>query len=121
MFRVVRCLAGAVIVTVGDCYEKVKELVLKTAKKVVVGNGLDPATTMGPVISAQAKERILSDIETAINELQQASVALAQHVQAAAEAEATGGETSAPAEEASSDDEVIDAEFEAKETEEAKE
>jgi len=63
-----RCLAGAVIVTVGDCYEKVKELVLKTAGNVVVGNGLDPATTMGPVISAQAKERILSDIETAITE-----------------------------------------------------
>ncbi len=63
-----RCLAGAVIVTVGDCYEKVKELVLKTAENVVVGNGLDPGTTMGPVISAGAKERILSDIETAINE-----------------------------------------------------
>ncbi len=63
-----RCLAGAVIVTVGDCYDKVKELVLKTAKNVVVGNGLDPATGMGPVISAQAKERILSDIETAVGE-----------------------------------------------------
>jgi malonate-semialdehyde dehydrogenase (acetylating)/methylmalonate-semialdehyde dehydrogenase len=63
-----RCLAGAVIVTVGDCYEQVKELVIKTAGNVVVGSGLDPAATMGPVISAQAKERILGDIETAINE-----------------------------------------------------
>jgi malonate-semialdehyde dehydrogenase (acetylating)/methylmalonate-semialdehyde dehydrogenase len=63
-----RCLAGAVIVTVGDCYEQVKELVVKYAGKVVAGNGLDPATTMGPVISAQAKERILSDIQTAIDE-----------------------------------------------------
>ncbi len=57
-----------------------------------------------------------SAIDTAVNELQQASVGLAQHVQAAEgaspadappESEATGG----------SDDEVIDAEFEAKEAE----
>lgn len=63
-----RCLAGAVIVSVGDCYEKVKELVIKEAQNVIVGNGLDPTTTMGPVISARAKERILSDIETAVKE-----------------------------------------------------
>jgi malonate-semialdehyde dehydrogenase (acetylating)/methylmalonate-semialdehyde dehydrogenase len=63
-----RCLAGAVIVTVGNCYEEVKGLVLKEAENVVVGNGLDPNTTMGPVISARAKERILSDIETAVSE-----------------------------------------------------
>ena len=63
-----RCLAGAVIVAVGDCYEKVKELVIREAQNVIVGNGLDLTTTMGPVISAQAKERILSEIETAVSE-----------------------------------------------------
>ncbi|MCP5054216.1 MAG: CoA-acylating methylmalonate-semialdehyde dehydrogenase [bacterium] len=63
-----RCLAGAVIVTVGDSHQEVRDLVLDAANNVVVGNGLDPQTTMGPVISQQAKERIHSDIETAIDE-----------------------------------------------------
>lgn len=63
-----RCLAGSVLVAVGDCYDTVKELVIKEAKNVIVGNGLDPEVTMGPVISAEAKERILGDIETAVSE-----------------------------------------------------
>jgi malonate-semialdehyde dehydrogenase (acetylating)/methylmalonate-semialdehyde dehydrogenase len=63
-----RCLAGAVIVTVGDAHNEVRELVLKAAKNVVVGNGLEPGTTMGPVISQQAKDRIHRDIQTAIEE-----------------------------------------------------
>jgi malonate-semialdehyde dehydrogenase (acetylating)/methylmalonate-semialdehyde dehydrogenase len=63
-----RCLAGSVIITVGDCHEQVKEIVVEAAKKVVPGDGLDPKTTMGPVISAKAKERILANIETAVSE-----------------------------------------------------
>jgi len=58
-----RCLAGSILIGVGENYEKLKEAVLKEAKKVVVGEGLDPKTTMGPVISLNAKERILADIE----------------------------------------------------------
>ncbi|VAX42072.1 Chaperone protein DnaK [hydrothermal vent metagenome] len=64
----------------------------------------------------------VSAIETAINELQQASVALAQHVQAAAEAEVAGGtEAEASTESASNDDDVIDAEFESKDEDDEKE
>jgi malonate-semialdehyde dehydrogenase (acetylating)/methylmalonate-semialdehyde dehydrogenase len=63
-----RCLAGSVIITVGDCHEQVKELVVEAAKKVVAGDGLDAKTTMGPVISARAKERILADIDAAVGE-----------------------------------------------------
>ncbi|HIG70939.1 MAG TPA: aldehyde dehydrogenase family protein, partial [Myxococcales bacterium] len=41
---------------------------LKEISKVVVGNGLDAKTTLGPVISKEAKERILKDIDTALAE-----------------------------------------------------
>ena len=63
-----RCLAGSVLVGVGDAYDKLKEQVLKEISKVVVGNGLDSKTTLGPVISKEAKERILKDIDTALEE-----------------------------------------------------
>ena len=58
-----RCLAGSVLVGVGDAYDKLKDQVLKEVSKVVVGNGLDAKTTLGPVISKEAKERILKDID----------------------------------------------------------
>lgn len=63
-----RCLAGSILVGVGSAYPKMKELAVKYAKEIVVGDGLDPKTTMGPVITAQAKQRILNDIEQAIKE-----------------------------------------------------
>lgn len=61
-----RCLAGSVLIGIGDAYDKMKDLAVKYAREIVVGNGLDPKTTMGPVITAQAKERILKDIEAGI-------------------------------------------------------
>jgi malonate-semialdehyde dehydrogenase (acetylating)/methylmalonate-semialdehyde dehydrogenase len=63
-----RCLAGSLLVGVGPAYTKMKELAIKYAKGIVVGDGLDPRTTMGPVVTAQAKARILNDIEQAIKE-----------------------------------------------------
>ena len=63
-----RCLAGSVLVGVGEAYDKLKAQVLKEVGQVVVGNGLDPKTTLGPVISAEAKVRIEKDIETALSE-----------------------------------------------------
>lgn len=63
-----RCLAGSILVGVGPAYDTMKELVVKHAKAVVVGNGMDSTTSLGPVISARAKERIIKDIDTAINE-----------------------------------------------------
>ncbi|MBT3586049.1 MAG: CoA-acylating methylmalonate-semialdehyde dehydrogenase [Halobacteriovoraceae bacterium] len=63
-----RCLAGSVLVSVGDAYGKVKEQVLKEVQKVRVGDGLRPETTLGPVISKSARDRISADINTAISE-----------------------------------------------------
>jgi malonate-semialdehyde dehydrogenase (acetylating)/methylmalonate-semialdehyde dehydrogenase len=53
-----RCLAGSVVVGVGDIYDRLRESLVRAAREIVVGDGTDPKTVMGPVISAAAKERI---------------------------------------------------------------
>jgi riboflavin kinase/FMN adenylyltransferase len=56
-----RCLAGSVLVGVGEAYDKMKELVVKHTNNIVVGSGLESTTSLGPVISKQAKERIIAE------------------------------------------------------------
>lgn len=63
-----RCLAGSNVVAVGGVYDKLKKRLIKAASKIKVGYGLDKGVTMGPVISKQAKERILNHIEEGIKE-----------------------------------------------------
>ncbi len=64
-----RCLAGSVVLSVGEqTYDIFKEKALAAAKKIKVGNGLDPKTTMGPLISKEAKARVIGLIERAIQE-----------------------------------------------------
>jgi malonate-semialdehyde dehydrogenase (acetylating)/methylmalonate-semialdehyde dehydrogenase len=53
-----RCLAGSIVVGVGDAYRPMRERVLDGAAELVLGYGLDPGVTMGPVISAPHRERI---------------------------------------------------------------
>ncbi len=63
-----RCLAGSVLLAVGDVYEPLKKKFLEAAKNVVVGNGLDEGTKMGPVISKRHKEKVLGYIASAVRE-----------------------------------------------------
>ncbi len=58
-----RCLAGSVVVGVGDAYESVRERIVGAAKGLRVGNGLDDGIDMGPVISAPHRERVLRYID----------------------------------------------------------
>jgi malonate-semialdehyde dehydrogenase (acetylating)/methylmalonate-semialdehyde dehydrogenase len=53
-----RCLAGSMVVGVGEAYRPVRESILEGAAQLKLGNGLDPSVTMGPVISAAHRERI---------------------------------------------------------------
>jgi malonate-semialdehyde dehydrogenase (acetylating)/methylmalonate-semialdehyde dehydrogenase len=53
-----RCLAGSVVLTVGDSHSKVRDGIRRRLERFVLGDGLDPGTTMGPVISAKHKERV---------------------------------------------------------------
>lgn len=69
-----RCMAASVIACVGEeIYEKTKKAFVKAADEMIVANPLDPkykdeAILMGPVISQEAKSRILSAIEMAKKE-----------------------------------------------------
>ena len=60
-----RCLANSVCVAVGEVYERLREALVEAAAAMVVGDGADEATEVGPVISPQARERILGFIERA--------------------------------------------------------
>jgi malonate-semialdehyde dehydrogenase (acetylating) / methylmalonate-semialdehyde dehydrogenase len=53
-----RCLAGAVGVAVGDIGDELSERLAGMAREARVGPGLDPESTITPVTSAQARERI---------------------------------------------------------------
>ena len=58
-----RCMAIAVVVAVGDVAEPLIERLKHKAQEVKVGPGLEPGSEMGPVITAQARDRILGYIE----------------------------------------------------------
>ena len=53
-----RCLAGSIVVGVGEAYRPMRDAVVEGAARLTLGNGLDPAVTMGPVISAAHRERV---------------------------------------------------------------
>jgi malonate-semialdehyde dehydrogenase (acetylating)/methylmalonate-semialdehyde dehydrogenase len=59
-----RCLAGSVVAAAGKAYEPFRERLLAAAKGLRVGYGLDPGVTMGPVVSARHKERVLSYVDS---------------------------------------------------------
>jgi malonate-semialdehyde dehydrogenase (acetylating)/methylmalonate-semialdehyde dehydrogenase len=55
-----RCLASSVAITVGEAEAPFRERIAAMASERAVGNGLDPATQMGPVINAASQQRIES-------------------------------------------------------------
>ena len=63
-----RCLAGSVVVTVGEGHDRVRDAIVEAAGSLTVGNGADDGVDLGPVISHTAKERILGCIERGVDE-----------------------------------------------------
>jgi len=63
-----RCLAAALAITVGEAGESFTEAIAEAARQRVVGNGLDPDVTMGPVISPQSLSRIEGLIQQGVDE-----------------------------------------------------
>jgi malonate-semialdehyde dehydrogenase (acetylating)/methylmalonate-semialdehyde dehydrogenase len=53
-----RCLAGSMVVGVGAAHAEIRERMLDTAASIRLGNGLDASTDMGPVISAEHRDRV---------------------------------------------------------------
>ena len=57
-----RCLAGSIFVGVGDAWKPLRERMLDGASSMRLGDGLDPETDMGPVISARHRDRVVDFI-----------------------------------------------------------
>ena len=55
-----RCLAVSVTVTVGEATDWFRESISSAACSLKVGDGLDPATQMGPVITRASRDRVVS-------------------------------------------------------------
>ena len=53
-----RCMAGSVVVTVGDAHEQLMPPLIEASRALVVGDGLDQCSDVGPVISCAARDRI---------------------------------------------------------------
>jgi len=60
-----RCMAGSVVVTVGEAHDKLLDPLAAAARDLRVGDGLDENVAVGPVISCAARERIEGWIEKA--------------------------------------------------------
>ncbi len=63
-----RCLAGSVVVAVGEAHDAVMSGLVEGANSVKIGNGTDPGTEMGPVISSASRDRVIGYIEQGIKE-----------------------------------------------------
>ncbi|MBX5440742.1 MAG: CoA-acylating methylmalonate-semialdehyde dehydrogenase [Solirubrobacteraceae bacterium] len=62
-----RCLAGSIAVLVGTREEqdRARDRLVEAASKLRTGDGMDPATDVCPVVSAQARERLAGEIAAA--------------------------------------------------------
>jgi malonate-semialdehyde dehydrogenase (acetylating) / methylmalonate-semialdehyde dehydrogenase len=63
-----RCLAGSILVPIGESHAEVRDRMVAAAESLTVGDGLEPGVTMGPVISAKHKERVLGYVEQGVKE-----------------------------------------------------
>jgi malonate-semialdehyde dehydrogenase (acetylating) / methylmalonate-semialdehyde dehydrogenase len=63
-----RCLANSVVLGVGEAYDAIRTRLVDEAKRIRVGDGLEPGVTMGPVITAAHREKVLGYIEKGIAE-----------------------------------------------------
>ena len=58
-----RCMAGSVVVTVGDAHEQLMGPLVEASRALRVGDGLEESSDVGPVISCAARDRIREWIE----------------------------------------------------------
>ncbi|MFB6301333.1 MAG: CoA-acylating methylmalonate-semialdehyde dehydrogenase [Haloferacaceae archaeon] len=63
-----RCLANDIAVVEQSVYEEFTDLIVEQADQQVVGDGLDDATTIGPLITAEHEQRVRNYVETGIQE-----------------------------------------------------
>ncbi len=62
-----RCMAGSVVVTVGDAHEQLMPPLVAASRSLRVGDGLDEGSDVGPVISCAARDRIREWIDRGVS------------------------------------------------------
>lgn len=63
-----RCLAASLVVLVGEARNQFKQKLIEAASTKQCGDGMNPESDLGPVISAESKERILGVITQGIED-----------------------------------------------------
>ena len=63
-----RCLAGSVLVPVGDIYEPLRDRLVESASQWKLGYGLDETVDLGPVVTSRDRDRIHGMIDRAVAE-----------------------------------------------------
>jgi malonate-semialdehyde dehydrogenase (acetylating) / methylmalonate-semialdehyde dehydrogenase len=63
-----RCMAGSVVVTVGEAHDRLMPSLVEATEKLSIGDGLDEAIDVGPVVSCAARDRITGWIDRAVGE-----------------------------------------------------
>ncbi|HEY7620355.1 MAG TPA: CoA-acylating methylmalonate-semialdehyde dehydrogenase [Solirubrobacteraceae bacterium] len=63
-----RCMAGAVVVTVGEAHDTLMPALREATEKLHVGDGLQDGIDVGPVISCAARDRIHDWIDRGVSE-----------------------------------------------------
>ena len=63
-----RCLAGSVLVPVGEAHGEARDRIAESAKALKVGDGMESGVEMGPVIRADSRERIRQFVDQGLDE-----------------------------------------------------
>ena len=63
-----RCMAGSVVVNVGEAHDKLMTPLREATEALRVGDGIDEATDVGPVVSCAARDRIRGAIDRGVSD-----------------------------------------------------
>jgi malonate-semialdehyde dehydrogenase (acetylating)/methylmalonate-semialdehyde dehydrogenase len=59
-----RCMAVSVVVAVGDAHDRIVDAIKDRLPKVKVGNGLDPSSEMGPLVTREHRDKVAAYIDS---------------------------------------------------------
>jgi malonate-semialdehyde dehydrogenase (acetylating) / methylmalonate-semialdehyde dehydrogenase len=63
-----RCMAISVLITVGDAADRLLPKIAERMAKLKVGNGMDPTSEMGPLVTQQHRDKVASYVDLGVKE-----------------------------------------------------
>jgi len=63
-----RCMAGSVVVTVGEAHDRLMPVLTAATESLVVGDGIEDGTEVGPVVSCAARDRVKGWIDRGVED-----------------------------------------------------